>query len=64
MIKAEGIEDRSPADEWIRYVKRHCTSRNGEFTAAAAWTEVDGGSVLVAVPGPGIIGRKETAPAS
>ena len=57
-------EPTSAADEWIRYVKRHCTSTNGELTAAAVWTDVDGGSVLVAATGPGIMCRKETAPES
>ena len=52
------------ADEWIRYVKSYCTSTNGELTAAAVWTDVEGGSVLVAVAGPGIMCRRETAPES
>ena len=52
------------ADEWIRYVKSYCTSTNGELSAAAVRTNVDEGSVLVAVTGPGTTCRKETAPES
>ena len=52
------------ADRWIRKVKKHCAGRSGELTAAAVWTDVDGGSVLVAVIGPGIMCRKETVPES
>ena len=48
------------ADQWVRQVKKHCTSMNGELVVTAVWTDVDGGSVLVAITGQGIIGRGET----
>ena len=47
------------ADDWIRQVKERCTSSDGEMKATAAWTDADGGSVLVAVTGQEIIAKSE-----
>ena len=47
------------ADRWIRQVKKHCTSTDGELKATAVWTGADGGSVLVAITGRGITCREE-----
>ena len=47
------------ADRWIRQVKEHCTSSDGEMKTTAVWTDADGGSVLVAVTGQEIIAKSE-----
>ena len=49
------------ADQWIRWVKKHCTSMNGELKTTAVWTDADGGSVLVAITWPGIAAKKKTS---
>ena len=47
------------ADRWIRQVKKHCPSSDGELRTTAVRNDADGGSVLVAVIGREIIARKE-----
>ena len=47
------------ADRWIRHAKGHCTSVSGEIVATAVWTDADGGSVLVAITGQGIVAKEE-----
>ena len=62
IFRKRNTGDKSPlmeADQWIRWVKKHCTSTDGELKATAVRTDVDGGSVLVAITGQGIIGREE-----
>ena len=54
-----GLDPPLEADQWIRKVKADCASMNGELSATAVWTDVDRGSVLVAITGQGIIGREE-----
>ena len=54
--------DKNPlveADQWVRQVKKHCASISGELAATAVWTDADGGSVLVAITGQGIIANSE-----
>ena len=55
--------DKNPldaADQWTRWVKKHCTSIRGELAATAVWTDADVGSVLVTITGQGIIAKEET----
>ena len=55
-----GCESTVTVAKWIRQVKGHCTSPDGEIKANTAWTNVDGGSILVANTGRDIIAKEET----
>ena len=58
IFRQRHTDDKNPldaADQWTRWVKKHCTSISGELAATAVWTDADGGSVLVAITGQGII---------
>ena len=46
-------------DRWIRKVKKHCAIPGGELKATAVWNDADGGSVLVAITGQGIVAKEE-----
>ena len=47
------------ADQWIRKVKERCTSLKGEIEVTAIQTDLDEGSLLVAITRRGIIALEE-----
>ena len=58
-----GREDpMAAADTWVRQAMELCTSLHGELQASAVWSDVDGGSVNVAITGHGIVAKEELEP--
>lgn len=54
-----GEDPMEVADHWIRQAKGLCSAVRGELKATAVWSNVDGGSVLVAITGQGIVTKEE-----
>ena len=52
------------ADRWIQQAKGLCTAARGELKATAVRTDADGGSVLVAIAGQGIVAKEEAGQSS
>ena len=54
-----GGDPMEAADRWIKYIKKSCTTIHGTLKAGGKWSEMDGGSVTVAITGQGIVAREE-----